>query len=56
MNRKEIKMKIFQKIMTVICVLVIVWFAASYLQIIANNLSEDAEYPSWNLFRILISE
>lgn len=47
-------MKIFQKIITIICVLIIVWFAISWIEILCKNLS-DANYSVWNIFNIFVN-
>ena len=45
--------KIIEMLITFLSIMFILWFAASYIDVIAHNLDENPTYKIWNLFRIL---
>lgn len=47
--------KTLNKLFTIIMVLFIVWFVASYMDIVMHNLDDEPIYKVWNLFTILIN-
>ena len=47
--------KFIEFILALIAFVFIVWFAISYLDIVAHNLSKGSELPSWNIFKILLN-
>ena len=42
------------RLFIIMCVAFCIWFAISYADIIVHNLSEGYQYPSWNLFILLM--
>lgn len=47
-------MKLFKSVAVIICILFLFWIAASYADIVSNNLSPNPEYQDWNFFVITI--
>ena len=47
--------KFIEFILALIAFVFIVWFAISYFDIVAHNLSKGSELPSWNIFKILLN-
>lgn len=47
-------MKTLSRLFTITIVLFIVWFVASYMDIVMHNLDDEPIYKAWNLFTILI--
>lgn len=45
--------KIIEMLITFLSIMFILWFVASYFDVIAHNLDEHPTYKIWNLFRIL---
>lgn len=45
--------RIIEMLITVLGIVFVFWFAASYIDVIAHNLDEHPTYKIWNLFRIL---
>lgn len=55
MKRYRLNMiKFIEFILALIAFVFIVWFAISYIDIVAHNLSKGSELPSWNIIRILL--
>ena len=42
------------KIITALLILILVWIAISYGEIILKNISDNPIYSDWNLFKIFI--
>ena len=45
--------KFISKTLTFVCVLWLVWVAASFLDVVANNLDPNPTYAVWNVFAML---
>lgn len=48
-------MKTLSRLFTIAMVLFIVWFVASYMDIVMHNLDDEPMYKAWNLFELLIN-
>ena len=48
-------MMTLSRLFTIIMVLFIVWFVASYMDIVMHNLDDEPMYKAWNLFELLIN-
>ena len=48
-------MKTLSRLFTIVMVLFIVWFVASYMDIVMHNLDDEPIYKAWNLFELLIN-
>ncbi len=48
-------MKTLSRLFTIIMVLFIMWFVASYMDIVMHNLDDEPMYKAWNLFELLIN-
>ena len=46
--------RILGMLWVVFSIILIFWFAASYFEVIFNNLGENPQYSFWNLFQILV--
>ena len=46
--------RIIEMLLTVTFIIVMLWFVASYLNVIAHNLDEEPIYHGWNFFKLLV--
>ncbi len=49
-------MKVLGRVLTIMMVLVLVWFALSYAEVLCKNLTPNPSYCQWNFFEILIDK
>ena len=49
------KRKLAETIFSAICVAGLVWFMASYIDIVVDN-TTTAQHASWNIFRLLLTK
>ena len=47
--------KVLENIFLTIAIITIFWFAASYIEVISKNLSENPQYSFWNIFELLVN-
>lgn len=45
-------MKKAYTIITIVCIILLVWLVASYVDVVSNNLCAEPIYKAWNLFEI----
>ena len=46
--------KILGMLFTIFMIMVIMWFALSYLDVVLHNLDEYPQYQGWNIFKIMV--
>lgn len=46
--------RIIEMLLTVTFIIMMFWFAASYIDVVSHNLDEEPMYQGWNIFKILI--
>ena len=46
--------KIIEMLITFLSIMFILWFVASYFDVIAHNLDEEPIYHGWNVFKLLV--
>ena len=39
-------------IITIICIVLLLWLGISYIEVISKNLSENPQYWGWNFFQL----
>lgn len=42
--------KLFEKVMTIACMALVLWIAASFIDVNLHNVEEHPTYASWNMF------
>ena len=47
-------MKIFRFIVSVLMILLVMWFLMSYVDVVLHNMKPDPVCKEWNLFMMLI--
>lgn len=47
--------KVLNNILTIISIILILWFAASYIEVIIKNTGENPQYCFWNIFKLLVN-
>ncbi len=47
--------KVITNIFLILSIVLILWFAASYIEVISKNLGENPEYSFWNIFQFLVN-
>lgn len=50
----KIILYILRTIFIACCILLCLWFIVSYVDVVIHNLSEGYEYPSWNIFQLVL--
>lgn len=56
MNKKMNFKKIFNNVITIIAIIVLIWFVLSYIEIISKNLSLHPQYSKFNVIVNLITK
>lgn len=46
--------KIIEILVIIVMISFVGWFAISYIDVLMHNLTPHYEYPSWNLFTLLL--
>ena len=47
--------KVLENIFLAIVIIFIIWFAASYIEVILKNTSGNPQYCFWNIFELLVN-
>ena len=48
--------KMIERVLVVVMLVVLGWFALSYAEVLCKNLTPNPSYCEWNLFEILIDK
>lgn len=43
----------YKLVYLLICILPLVWFGASYIEVISQNIAPNPTYSAWNIFALL---
>lgn len=46
--------KIIEMLLTILGIMILFWFVASYFDVILHNLDSEPQYKFWNIFKILV--
>jgi len=52
-NKKRNTMSILNKVFTLLCVMIVMWFVFSYIEVLIKNVHYSPTYSDFNLLKIL---